>query len=131
MVFYGYVRTTEDLDVAVNPACENLDRVADWLIGSEAIQKLKPARGSARPNAGPCTNGSNATVVTSLGQIDVVQRLPGLPDWPQLVEEAELYEVDGFRVPVMNRRTLIELKRRRGSHLDLGDIDAIELLDEL
>ncbi len=44
---------------------------------------------------------------------------------------AELYEIDGIRVPVINRQTWIDLKRRRGSHLDLADIDAIELLAEL
>jgi len=31
MIFYGYVRTTEDLHIAVNPDRENLDRVAEWL----------------------------------------------------------------------------------------------------
>jgi hypothetical protein len=36
-----------------------------------------------------------------------------------------------MRVPVINRRTLIELKRARGSHLDLADIEAIQTLDEL
>jgi len=61
----------------------------------------------------------------------VVQRLPGLPDWPQVIADAELYEIDGVRVPVINRLTLIELKRRRGSHLDLADIEAIERLAEL
>jgi len=34
-------------------------------------------------------------------------------------------------VPVINRKTLIELKRLRGSHLDLADIAAIESLEEL
>ena len=38
---------------------------------------------------------------------------------------------DDMEVPVLNRRTLIDLKRRRGSNLDLADIEAIELLDEL
>jgi len=45
--------------------------------------------------------------------------------------EAETYELDGERVKVMNRRTLIDLKRRRSSAQDLADIEAIELLDEL
>lgn len=73
--------------------------------------------------------GANATVLTSLGQVDVVQKLPGLPEWGQLTDEAELYEIDNM--PVISRRTLIALKRARGSHLDLADIEAIETLDEL
>lgn len=80
MVFYGYVRNTEDLDIAIDLEPENLDRVTEW---------------------------------------------------PQLIAEAELYEIEGMRVRVMNRRTLIELKRLRGSNQDLADIEAIELLADL
>jgi len=29
-VFSGYVRNTEDLDIAVNPEPDNLDRVTEW-----------------------------------------------------------------------------------------------------
>jgi hypothetical protein len=90
MIFYGYVRTTDDLDIVVKPDQENLDR-----------------------------------------KIGVVQRLPGLPEWSRLIDEAEIYEIEDMRVHVLNRQTLIDLKRRRGSHLDLADIDAIELLPDL
>ena len=131
MLFYGYVRNTEDLDIAVSPDPENLDRVAQWLMSMKAVLKLNPARTFGPRERWGLHKGSNATVLTSLGQIDIVQRLPGLPDWPQLVKETELYEIEGLRVPVINRRTLIDLKRRRGSHLDLADIEAIQTLDEL
>lgn len=69
--------------------------------------------------------------MTSLGQVDVVQQLPGLPDWPTLVREAEVYEVEDQTVRVMNRSTWAELERRRASPQDLADIDAIERLAEL
>jgi hypothetical protein len=131
MLFYGYVRNTEDLDVLVNPQGENLDRVAEWLISIEATLKLNPARAFGSRERWGMHKGSNATVLTPLGQIDIVQRLPGLPEWSQLIEDAELYEIDGMRVPVINRATLIDLKRLRGSLLDLADIEAIELLPEL
>ena len=131
MVFYGYVRNSEDLDIVVSPERENLDRVAEWLMSIDAVLKLNPDRRFGPRQRWGMHKGSNATVLTPLGQIDVVQQLPGLPEWQQLVKEAEVYEIDGLRVPVMNRATLIELKRRRGSHLDLADIDAIEQLSEL
>jgi hypothetical protein len=131
MIFYGYVRTTEDLDVAVNPDRDNLDRVADWLISIKAVLKLNPARPFGARERWGMHKGSNATVLTAMGQIDVVQHLPGLPDWPQLVEEAERYEIDALQIPVISRLTLIDLKRRRGSNLDLADIEAIERLQEL
>jgi hypothetical protein len=131
MTFYGYVRLTEDLDVIVASDAENLDRVADWLISIDAVLKLNPERPFGARERWAMKKGSNATVLTSLGQVDVVQRLPGLPDWTQVLEEAEVYEIEEMRIPVINRNTLILLKRLRGSHLDLADIDAIEGLEQL
>ena len=131
MLFYGYVRTTEDLDIIVSPEPANIDRVADWLVSLKAILKLNPQRSFGSRERWGMQKGSKATVLTPLGQIDIVQRLPGLPEWPEVMRDAELYEVDGIEIPVLNRRTLIELKRRRGSSLDLADIEAIELLPDL
>jgi hypothetical protein len=73
----------------------------------------------------------NAAVLTRLGQVDIVQRLPGLPQWERLVADSEHYELRDISVAVLARSTLIELKRRRGSGQDMADIEAIELLDRL
>ena len=131
MLFYGHVRTTRDLDVVVNPTRENLDRVADGLIEERAFLILNPNRPFGARERWALHKGSNATVLTGLGQVDVVQRLAGMPAWAQLAAEAEIYEVDAMRVRVMARRTWIELKRARGSHQDLADIDAVQTLDDL
>jgi hypothetical protein len=131
MVFYGFVRNTEDFDIVVAPDQENLDRVAEWVVSIDAVLKLDPQRRFGPRERWGMHKGSNATVLSKLGQIDIVQKLPGLPDWAELVAQAEVYELDGQRVRVMNRATLIELKRRRGSGQDLADIEAIEQLDEL
>jgi hypothetical protein len=128
MVFYGYVRNTEDLDLIIDPDPENLDRVADWLSAAGATLRLNPlSRFGERERTG-LLRGANVSVLTSMGQVDIDQRLPGLPEWSELVERAELYETDGMEVPVIDRETLIELKRSRGSYLDRADIEAIERL---
>jgi hypothetical protein len=128
MVFYGYVRNTEGLDLIVGPDPENLDRVADWLTSTAATLRLNPmSRFGERERTG-LHRGAKVSVLTSLGQVDIDQTLPGLPEWTQLMEQAELYETDGMQVPVLNRETLIELKRSRGSYLDRADIEAIERL---
>jgi hypothetical protein len=71
--------------------------------------------------------GSNASVLTPLGQVDIVQRLPGLPEWDRVVAESERYELGDITVAVLARSTLIELKRRPGSGQDMAGIEAIEL----
>ena len=125
MVFYGYVRNTEDLDLVVNPDPENLDRVADWLSSLGASLRLNPMSQFGERERAGMHRGAQVSVLTRLGQVDIFQQLPGLSDWPQLIERAELYETEGVRVPVLDRDTLIELKRRRGSYLDRADIEAI------
>ena len=92
---------------------------------------LRPARRFGSRERWEPVQGSNAAVLTRLGQVDIVQRLPGLPEWERLVAESERYELGDITVAVLARATLIELKRRRGSGQDMADIEAIELLDRL
>ena len=126
MVFYGYVRNTEDLDLIVDPEPENLDRLADWLTSTGAKLRLNPMSSFGERERSGLQRGAKVSVLTSLGQVDVDQQLPGLPEFSELMEQAELYETDGMQIPVLNRETLIELKRSRGSFLDRADIEAIE-----
>lgn len=131
MLFYGFVRATEDVDLVVNPEPRNLHRIHDWLVSIDAHLALNPARAFGPRERWAMLKGSNATVTSRLGRIDIVQRIEGMPDWPALVAESEVYERDAVSVKVMNRKTLIALKRRRASALDLADIGAIEQLETL
>jgi hypothetical protein len=128
MVFYGYVRNTEDLDLLVDATPENLDRVADWLNSMTARMRLNPMSQFGERERAGLQRGAQVSVLTGMGQVDVFQQLPGPEDWAQLIEQAELYETEGVKVPVLDRGTLIELKRQRGSYLDRADIEAIERL---
>jgi predicted nucleotidyltransferase len=127
--FYGHVRATVDLDIVVRPTEENLYLVHDWLVSIDAHLILNPARRFGPRERWQMLKGSNATVLTDLGQVDVVQRMPGLPDWETLVRESERYAYEDMTLTVMARSTLIELKKRRSSPQDLVDIEAIEQLD--
>lgn len=131
MLFYGFVRNTEDVGIVVSPGEANLRRVHDWLVSIDARLTLRPARAFGARERWQMFKGENATVRTDHGPIDIAQRISGMPAWDQLVAESEVYERDGVEVKVMNRKTLIDLKRRRASAQDLADIEAIELLDRL
>lgn len=131
MLFYGYVRNTEDVDIVVGSDEGNLRRVHDWLVSIDAHLLLRPARPFGPRERWQMFKGANATVTTAHGTIDVVQRIDGMPPWEELVAESEVYQRGDVAIKVMNRRTLIELKRRRASAQDLADIEAIALLDEL
>ena len=125
MVFYGYVRNTEDLDLLVNPDPENLGRVADWLASMNAKLRLNPMSEFGERERAGLLRGAHVSVLTRMGQVDIFQPLAELPEWSELMDRAELYETGGVQVPVLDRGTLIELKRERGSYLDRADIEAI------
>lgn len=128
MVFYGYVRNTEDLDLLVDSDSENLGRVADWLTSLKATLRLNPMSEFGERERSGLLRGAHVSVLTRMGQIDIYQPMPELPAWSELIERAELYETGGVQVPVLDRATLIELKRQRGSYLDRADIEAINSL---
>lgn len=131
MVFYGFVRNTEDVDIVVAADEANLRRVHDWLVSSDAHLKLNPNRRFGPRERLRMFKGANATVLTKHGQIDIVQAIEGMPDFDQLASEAERFDAEGIQVRVMKRATLIELKSHRSSAQDLADIEAIEQLDQL
>ncbi len=131
MLFYGFVRNTEDVDIVVAADETNVRRVHDWLVSIDAHLRLNPQRRFGPRERWQMFKGANASLITRCGQIDIVQRIEGMPLFERLASESEVFEREGLCVRVMNRRTLIELKRRRGSGLDLADIEAIELLDRL
>jgi acylphosphatase len=93
MLFYGYVRNTEDIDIVVRGDQENLRRVHDWLVSLDAHLLLRPARRFGSRERWEMLQGSNASVLTRLGQVAIVQRLPGLPEWDRVVAESEHYEL--------------------------------------
>ena len=103
----------------------------DWLVELDARLVTNPARSFGPRKRWEMFKGSNAGLLTRLGQVAIVQDMPGLPPWRQLVAESERYEFEDMTIDVMARATLIELKRRRGSGLDLADVEAIELLERL
>jgi len=131
MLFYGFVRNTEGVDIVVAGDEANLRRVHDWLVSIEAHLALRPHRRVGPRERWAMFKGENATVITTCGQIDVVQQIEGMPPFARLASESEMFEREGMRVRVMSRTTLVELKHRRGSPQDLADIEAIEQLDHL
>jgi hypothetical protein len=122
---HAAVRATEDLDVVPDPDLENLDRLCNVLSGLDATLLLNPQRTLDAEVRAALQGGRNVTVSTRLGDVDVVQRLPGVPQFAALREDAVDVEIFGVPFHVCSRRHLIEMKRARGSSLDLADLERL------
>lgn len=120
---HGHVRATEDLDIVPAPDPENLDRLGNVLVGLDA--RLERGR-SVDPDVRQALyRGANLTVTTRLGDLDVVQRLPGIPPWPELAAAAEDTTLADVPLAVCSRAHLLAMKRARGSLQDQADIEAL------
>ena len=77
---HGYVRASEDLDIVPDPDRDNLDRLGNALVSLDARLAADPHRELGPAERRPrCTAGATLTLATRLGDVDVVQRLPGVP----------------------------------------------------
>jgi hypothetical protein len=122
---HGHIRATQDLDIVPDPDRENLDRLGNTLVllgahlATDASHFVDPELRRA------LYQGRNLTLTTELGDLDVVQRLPGIPSWEQLVGQAERTTLAGETLLVTSRRHLIEMKRARHSLQDQADLEVL------
>jgi len=117
---HGHVRATRDLAIIIRPTSDNVERVAAWLSTHAAHLATNPEQRFAIRHARALHRGQNATLLVDLGQVDIVQRLPGLPSWETLAASAVAFDVQGMVVRAVDRPTLIERKRPRAAALTSG-----------
>lgn len=122
---HAAIRATEDLDVVPEPEAENLERLCDVLTRLDARLLLNPQRPLDAKVRAALRRGRNVTVTTRLGDVDVVQRLPGVPAFAVLEADAVGVEIFDVSFRVCSRAHLIAMKRARGSSLDLADLERL------
>jgi hypothetical protein len=120
------VRATEDVDIVPDPDPANLERLGDVLAAQDARLLRDPGRAIDPAIRRALRQGRNVTLTTSLGDLDVVQRLPGVPSFSALDEGAWEASLMGTRFRVCSLEHLIAMKRARGSLLDAADLERLE-----
>lgn len=125
---WGVVRGTKDLDVVVDPDPENLKRLAELAIEiGGTVQREEAMAGSAHSIAALLAQGERVLIRTTMGALDVVQGLDGVPPYGELRVGAEAVDVAGLEVLVCSLEDLRAMKRaaaRPRDLVDLADLDA-------
>jgi len=122
---HGFLRATEDVDLVPDPDRDNLDRVVNVLLSLDATLTLAPERQPGPRERQALYQGRNLSLSTSVGDVDVVQRLPGVPAYAALAQRAMTISPFGFELRVASRGDLLAMKRARGNPLDLADIERL------
>lgn len=123
---HAIVRATEDVDLVPDPDPKNIARLIGVLEELDAHLLLSPERGIDDAAKAALLEGHNLTVTTAQGDLDVVQRLAGVPAYTALL--ADSIDVDLFDVSfrVCSREHLVAMKRARSAAIDLADLERLE-----
>jgi hypothetical protein len=131
VIAHGVLRATEDLDICPDPEYANLERLAA-LLGELGVEQVGAGDFATeefpddptRPQE--LAEGGNFRLVTPLGDLDVMQWIPGIDAdhaYPVLANEAVTANLDGIPVSVCSLSHLRAMKQAAGRPRDLRDLE--------
>jgi hypothetical protein len=130
-VLHGSARNTFDLDICLAGDDANLAALGDVLTSLGARLKGVSEEVPFVPDARTLRQIEVLTLVTSLGELDVLARPSGAPAYEELRRHADRYDLGGFNVSVASVDDLIAMKQAAGRPKDLLDIEELETIKRL
>jgi hypothetical protein len=127
-VAHGASRLTGDLDVVYARAPDNLDRLATALAPDHPNPRGAPDGLPFQWDARTLKHGSNFTLRTDLGSIDLLGEITGGGAFADLVPHTEWMDGDDFRWRCLDLPTLIRTKRAAGRPKDFEAVAELEAL---
>jgi hypothetical protein len=129
-IAHGSARLTQDLDIVYERSGANLDRLIAALADYRPYLRGVPAGLPFRWSRETLAAGLNFTLVTSLGDIDLLGEIPGGGTYHDLAEQAIQLSIFGTQCLCLNLRQLIRAKRAAGRPKDLEALAELESIEE-
>lgn len=129
-IAHGSARLTQDLDIVYRRSRENLDRLVTALADYKPDLRGVPAGLPFIWDAATHAHGLNFTLVTSLGDIDLLGEIPGGGTYEDLSAGAMELQVFQTRCLCLSLTQLIRAKRAAGRPRDLEALAELEAIDE-
>lgn len=119
VAFHGHPRATKDIDIFVRPTRENAGRVYAALAAFGApLEAFDVSEEDFVDYDGVLQIG-----VAPI-RIDILHRIAGV-SFDEAVAAGDAFELEGRRIPVIGRQSLIDNKRAAGRPQDIADVDAL------
>jgi len=129
-IAHGSARLTQDLDIVYDRSPENLDRLVAALAEYKPYLRGVPAGLPFHWDRATVTRGLNFTLVTSLGDIDLLGEIPGGGTYQDLLPEAIELHIFDTRCLCLSLDQLIRSKRAAGRPKDLDALAELEAIRE-
>lgn len=127
---HGSARLTQDLDIVYRRTRENLDRLATGLAPLKPYLRGAPPGLPFQWDANTLVRGLNFTLVTDLGDLDLLGEIVGGGRYEDLLPHTILLDLFGVPCRCLGLRRLIEVKRAAGRPRDLEAMAELEVLLE-
>jgi hypothetical protein len=128
---HGAARTTLDLDVVYRRTPENRQRLADALTGLAPYPRGAPPGLPFFWDAQTIANGLNFTLVTTLGDLDLLGQITAGGGYEDLLPHSVELELFDRRCHCIDLAELIRVKRAVGRPKDFEALAELELLLQL
>jgi hypothetical protein len=127
---HGSARFTQDLDIVYSRSPENLERLVRALAPLSPYLRGAPPGLPFRLDVATLRMGLNFTLVTTLGDLDLLGEVAGGGTFEALVGHSEPVQILGLAMRCVDLRTLIRLKKAAGRPKDLEAIAELEAIRE-
>ncbi|HQU84690.1 MAG TPA: hypothetical protein PKY59_16245 [Pyrinomonadaceae bacterium] len=128
---YGSAYVTQDLDFCYSRSLPNLKKIANALASFNPRLRGFPKELPFIWDERTLQNGTNFTLDTDLGDIDLLGEVSGVGDYSVLIKSAQKLKICGIFVDVISMDDLISAKRAAGRTKDLLVLPELEALREL
>jgi predicted nucleotidyltransferase len=127
---HGSPRITMDADICYDPAPDNRERLEKRLAGWHAYLRGVEAGLPFFMDARTLRDVPVLTLVTDVGDLDVMDRVAGVGEYPNVLEASTPVTVLGIPVRVLALDALISAKRAAGRRKDREALLELEALRE-
>ena len=127
---HGSARLTQDLDLVYSRTPENLERLVRALAGHRPYLRGAPPGLPFRWDAKTLRMGLNFTLVTTLGDIDLLGEVVGGGTYEELLPRSSEFQILGLTCRCVDLPTLIRIKRAAGRPKDLEALAELEAILE-
>lgn len=129
-IAHGSARLTQDLDIVYERSPENLTRLTAALAQYSPYLRGAPPGLPFRWDAATLARGLNFTLMTSLGDIDLLGEIAGGGSYADLRPDAIGLQLFGIRCLCLSLNQLLQAKRAAGRPKDLEVIAELEAIEE-
>ena len=127
---HGSELPTTDLDVCYSRSAANLEKLAKALQSVHARLRNAPEHLPFIMDAETLKRGLNFTFATDVGSLDLLGEVRGLGYYDEVLPRSLIFELFGYRFPIVDLAKLILAKRTAGRAKDMIAVVELEAILE-